>query len=325
MKILVRLPNWLGDMVMSVGFIKQLPEFFPDAEVSVIAKKGIHELLSFFPPHEHQFIFNKQDYKGMKGLTQFGKEIRATEQFDLFFSLPDSFSSALMGYATRASKRVGYKKELRQFLLTHSFAKPHGLHRAEEYVKLLEYYTGKPSGFIDISLSHSWQKKDYVVVNINSEASSRRLTTGKAKELLDQLRKAIKSPIVLIGAPKEKPFVEEVLGHLENKEGISNMAGATTLIQLAELLASARMVLTTDSGPAHLSNALGTYTIVLFGAGNEANTAPYQKDLCQVIRLGELNCEPCEQNKCVRFGTPQCLEKLHTPMIIQTAKQYLLQ
>ena len=322
---MVRLPNWLGDMVMAVGFIKQLPEYFPGAEVSVIAKKGIHELLSFFPPLKHQFIFDKKEYKGMKGLSQFGKEVLKTDRFDLFFSLPDSFSSALMGYATRSGKRVGYKKELRQFLLTHAYSKPHGLHRVEEYIKLLEYYTGKPAGAIDVSLSHNWQKKDYVVVNINSEASSRRLTATKAKELLDQLRETIKDPIVLVGAPKEKPFVDEVIGSLKNKEGISNLAGTTSLVQLSAVLASARMVLTTDSGPAHLSNALGTYTIVLFGAGNEQNTAPYQKDLCQVVRLGQLSCEPCEQNKCVRYGTPQCLEQLQTPMIIQKAKQFLLQ
>ena len=49
MKILVRLPNWLGDMVMSIGFINALRQAYPNAEISVIAKKGIHGLLEFFP------------------------------------------------------------------------------------------------------------------------------------------------------------------------------------------------------------------------------------------------------------------------------------
>ena len=68
MKILVRLPNWLGDMVMSVGAMHQLSYFFPGAEISVIAKKGIHELLEFFPATKHQFIFSKAEHIGWKGL-----------------------------------------------------------------------------------------------------------------------------------------------------------------------------------------------------------------------------------------------------------------
>jgi lipopolysaccharide heptosyltransferase II len=324
MKILVRLPNWLGDMVMSVGFLHQLPYFFPDAEVSVIAKKGIQDLLTFFPPLKHQFIFNKDQYKGISGAIRFGKEIRQTEKFNLFFSLPNSFSSALIGYAAGTNKRIGYKKELRQIMLSDAYDIPEGIHRVEEYIRLLELYTGKKAQKPDVTLKHQFSKKDYVVVNINSEANSRRLTVNKAVELLNGIRRDIEQEIILIGAPKEKPFVTEVLNQLENKSGIMNKAGETSLVQLAELLASARLMLSTDSGPAHLADALHTFTVVLFGAGNENHTAPYNKEFRQVIRLGELSCEPCENNECVRYGIPQCLERLNTSMIVQTIKQHLI-
>lgn len=323
MKILVRLPNWLGDMVMSVGFMNQLPNFFPEAEISVIAKKGIHELLNFFPPTQHQFVFSKDEFNGVKGLVQFGNQIKQTEKFDLFFCLPDSFSAAIMGAATGSGKRIGYKKELRQLLLTNAYAKPQHLHRVEEYIKLLELYTGKQAEPPKVFLQHSFEKKEHVVVNINSEASSRRLTVSKAVELLNLLRSEIDNEIFLIGASKEKEFVDAVLYQLNNSKNIENLAGATTLCQLAEVLASAKLMLTTDSGPAHLANALGTHTIVLFGAGNENHTAPYNKSLRNVIRLGELSCEPCEKNVCVRFGIPQCLERLNNNMIVETVKLHL--
>src|SRR5215213_1632351 len=112
MKILIRLPNWLGDMVMSVAFLQELYRQYPDAEVSVIAKKGIHELLPFFPPIKHGFIFDRKEYKGIRGLLKFGKAIGEKEKFDLFFCLPNSFSSALMGFATGAKRRIGFKNEL---------------------------------------------------------------------------------------------------------------------------------------------------------------------------------------------------------------------
>lgn len=323
MKILVRLPNWLGDMVMSVGFMNQLPHFFPGAEVSVIAKKGIHDLLPFFPKTKHQFIFSKNEFKGIKGLFQFGNQIKKRDNFDLFFCLPDSFSAAIIGSASGADKRIGYKKELRQVLLTDSYAKPEGLHRVEEYNRLLELFTNKAALPANVSLHHQFLKSDHIVVNINSEASSRRLTIGKAIELLNLLRNLITQKIILIGAPKEKEFVGSVINQLDNPVNIENLAGKTSLSQLVPILASAQVVLTTDSGPAHLANALGTHTIVLFGAGKERNTAPYNEHLRTIVRLGQLPCEPCEKNICVRYETPQCLERLDSKRIVELVKLHL--
>ena len=323
MKILVRLPNWLGDAVMAVGALRQLPFFFPGAEVSVVVKKGLQDLLPFFPFVKESFVFDKERYKGPKGLWAFGKAIRHKQKFDLFVSLPNSFSAALMGYATGAIERIGYKAEGRNMLLTHSFTKPQGLHRAEEYAHLLSLFTKKEIGPLDVRLAHGFTKEKYIVVNINSEAFSRRLTTAKAVELLLAVQKNVDEKIVLIGGPKEAVFVTDVYEMLIDKNGIENLAGKTTLKNLIEILASAKAVLSTDSGPAHLANALGTQTVVLFGAGNEAHTAPYNKEFAQTIRLGQLPCEPCTKNVCVKFDTPQCLELLETPGIISVLKQRL--
>jgi heptosyltransferase II len=324
MKILVRLPNWLGDMVMAVGFIDQLKHFFPGAEVSVIAKKGIDGLLPYFPPFKHEFIFNKGDYQGWRGLWKFGRAIRKTEKFDLFFSLPDSHSSALIGFATGARKRVGYKNELRSLLLTNSYQKPKALHRVDEYISLLEAFTGKKANGVKVKLSNNFFRNSSIVVNINSEASSRRLTTIKAIELVNALHAQTDNPIILVGAPKEKPFIDEVYKGLFSQTRITNKSGETNLPMLVELLGSASVMLTTDSGPAHLSNALGTKTIVLFGAGNENNTAPYNKEKLSVIRLGKLTCEPCLKNTCYRYDIPQCLEQLNSHAIVEEVKAALI-
>ena len=278
MKILVRLPNWLGDMVMASGLINALPHFFGDAEVSVIVKKGIHELASNLPGIKNIFVFDKEKYKGLGGAWSFGSSIKQKEKFDLFICLPNSFSSAVMAKATGAKKRVGYKKEGRNFLLTDAYQKEEGQHRVEEYFSLVENFTGKKIASKNVCLQHHFSKKDYVVVNINSEAESRRLTVEKAVDIIRYLSTIISLPIKLIGAPKEKEFVDKVYHNLPHHTNIQNIAGATTIPQLIETLASARIVLSTDSGPAHLANALGTQTVVLFGAGNEANTGPYNKE-----------------------------------------------
>jgi lipopolysaccharide heptosyltransferase II len=323
MKILVRLPNWLGDMVMSIGFLHELYRQYPGAEISVIAKKGIHELLPFFPPIKYEFIFDKEEHKGLGGLVRFGNAIRAKENFDLFFCLPNSFSSALMGYATSAKKRIGYQKELRSWLLTDYFKQPKRIHRVEEYITLLEFYTGQKAGAPNVQLHHAFKKKEHVVVNINSEASSRRLTINKAIEEINVLRKQTDQQIFLIGAPKEKVFVDEVFNGLQTQNNIQNLAGETNFLSLIELLASAQVMLTTDSGPAHLANALGTHTVVLFGAGKESNTAPYNKDARTIVRLNKLSCEPCQKNVCVKYKIPQCLQQLDAEMIVSKVKEQL--
>jgi lipopolysaccharide heptosyltransferase II len=315
MKILVRLPNWLGDMVMASGLLQAVEMAYPNALCSVIVKKGIHELSSFFPFVQQVYVFDKEKYKGLTGAYRFGKELKEKESWDLFICLPDSLSSAVMAKATGAKVVVGYKKELRSLFLTLAYKKEKGQHRVLEYISLLEKFTDKKLGIPHVQLHHSFKKSDHVVVNINSEAASRRLTTTKAVEIINQLSNSINKKIILIGAPKERAFVSAVYEQLKNKDKIENNAGETSLLQLTELLATARIMLSTDSGPAHLANALGTYTVVLFGAGNEHNTAPFNEELRNIIRLGALSCEPCQKNICVRYETPQCLERLSSQLI----------
>jgi heptosyltransferase II len=228
-----------------------------------------------------------------------------------------------MGYATGAKERIGFKKELRNALLTSAFDKPKNLHRVEEYIALVNRGAVQSNVSFRVQLHHSFPKKNYVVVNINSEAFSRRLTTAKAVALLTKLRAAIKETIVLIGGPKEAAFVASVMQLLPSREGVESIAGKTNLEELVEVLASAAVMLTTDSGPAHLANALGTHTIVLFGAGNENNTAPWNESLRTITRLGKLTCEPCVRNECVQFPTPQCLELLDDELIVQTLQKRL--
>ncbi|MBK6826007.1 MAG: glycosyltransferase family 9 protein [Chitinophagaceae bacterium] len=143
MNILIRLPNWMGDMVMSSAFVKAVRDLYPDAAIDLIAKKGIDVLLDFFPEHGQRFVFSKDEFPGLSGAWKFGKRIRQQKKYDLFFCLPDSLSSAVMAYATGAAKRVGYRKEGRGLLLTASFNKKAGLHRVEEYQDLLQQFTGK--------------------------------------------------------------------------------------------------------------------------------------------------------------------------------------
>ncbi|MBS1526231.1 MAG: glycosyltransferase family 9 protein [Bacteroidetes bacterium] len=322
MKILVRLPNWLGDVVMSTAFLHAVKELYPDARIDVIIKKDLKDIAELITDINIR-PFSKQDYKGLRGVLRFGKKLRP-EKYDLFFCLPESISSAVMGWATGAKKRVGYAKEGRSFLLTHSYKKAPGQHRVDEYVALLEQFTGQP--IADRKVEIKYEKKDkirLVLVNFNSEAISRRMPADKARRLLDTLCQTFTDlQFGLIGSSKEKNFIDSLAIGTDDKQ-IVNFAGTTNLAQLAGYMASAEAVLTTDSGPAHLANSLGVPTVVLFGAGDESNTAPYNKDLLTVIRAGKLDCEPCVRNTCKLYGVPKCMELLDELKIVNALKRYL--
>lgn len=324
MNILIRLPNWLGDMVMSSAFVRAVQEQYPGATVDLVAKKGIEVLLDLFPPHGERYVFSKEEYKGLGGAWRFGKLVAKRKKYDLFFCLPDSFSSAVMGFATGAKRRIGYRKEARGFLLTSCFSKRKDLHRAEEYVDLLQQFAGNIMASPVVQLSGTGtQKGNAVIININSEAFSRRLPEEKAVRIIEAVREKITNELILVGAKTEKKFVETVFSKLKNKQQIQNRAGETDLGQLSDLFSNAALVLSTDSGPAHLANALGTHTLVLFGAGEERKTAPYNKANRTVIRLGKLSCEPCVSNTCKKYSLPECLVRLDEAVIVKEVQDAL--
>ncbi|MFC4263719.1 glycosyltransferase family 9 protein [Ferruginibacter yonginensis] len=323
-KILIRLPNWLGDMVMATAFVNAVQQQYPQAQIDCIAKKGIDFLLDYFPTNGQRYIFSKEDYKGTLGVIRFARQITKQQQYDLLFCLPDSLSAAIMAYFIGAKKSIGFKKSLHSIFFNHTYLKKKQVHRVLEYVHLLEQFTQTSFDAVKVSLKADVAtSNNTLIININSEASSRRLPVSKAVSIINYISKNISNPIVLIGSPKEKPFVDTVFQQLHNTTNVKNVAGATSLPELIQLFAQSKAVLSTDSGPAHISNALGKNTVVLFGAGNEQNTAPFNNEHTFVIRLNQLLCEPCTKNICKFYTEPKCLTMLNE-VTIGTAVQNAL-
>ena len=324
MKILIRLPNWLGDVVMATAFVNAVKAEYPTAAIDVIIKKELNGIAELIPGINKVHPFSKQEYPGLAGVYRFGKTLKS-EGYDIFLNLPHSLSSFVMAWATGARQRIGFRKEGGLFLLTKAVKKPIGLHRVDEYLYLLEAVTGKPVIQRTVALkADPTNTHNTIVVNFNSEASSRRMPVDKGQSIINALTTHFTElNFVFVGSPKEASFINSLLNGLDNQDRLRNEAGKTNLKGLAELMASAKAVLTTDSGPAHLANAVGVPTIVLFGAGDEKNTAPYNKTSLQVIRYGHLKCEPCVRNTCKLYGVPKCMEMLDEKRIIKALSLYL--
>lgn len=327
MNILVRLPNWLGDVVMSLGFLEKLNQDFPDSTIDVIVKKGLEEIVLPVKFINQVFSFSKSEYKGIAGVWKYGKKLAGQKKYDVFFCLPDSFSSALMGYAVKARIRIGYKKELRSLLLTHSFKKAEGLHRVETYFALIDYFFKQKKvsgpGKIELPKINTDNHSSYIVINVNSEAISRRLPVKKSVELIELLQKKYHQPFKLVGGPNDLPYVQEIYERLDKKNNVEILAGKTNLRQLIEVIQQASLVVSTDSGPAHIASASDVPLVVIFGAGDEQHTGPYHNPKAIVVRHGQLSCEPCVKNTCKWQTLPLCLEQLELKKIMDAADKLL--
>jgi heptosyltransferase II len=324
-KILIRLPNWLGDMVFSTAFVKAVNEQFPGARVDVIAKKGIEVMLDYFPAHHTRYLFDKKKYKGLAGAWKFGKEIASKEKYDIFFSLPDSISAAVMGYATGAKKRIGYKKELRSIFLTDSYIRKANQYHVDAYIGLLEKFTGKTILNARVNLTNVLpvEKNDSIVININSEAQSRKWPKEKAISIINAVRENISQEIILVGSPAEKEYVDNVYEHLKDKTKVTNLAGKSPLPLLVTLMSNCKMVISSESGPAQISNALGTSTLITLGASNELLSTPQKDNNITTIRYGKLPCEPCLKNTCSKFPQPECLIRIDETLLVEKIKSIL--
>jgi ADP-heptose:LPS heptosyltransferase len=199
------------------------------------------------------------------------------------------------------------------------------MHRVDQYVSLLEQFTNRKISSRSVQLkTNKVNIPGVIVINFNSEAESRRMPVAKGASILNALIEAMPTQqFVCIGSVKDKEHVAAILELVPRASMVTNKGGDTPkLSDLINLIASGTVMLTTDSGPAHIANALGVPVVVTFGAGDENSTAPYNKDRLVGLRLGQLPCEPCVKNIC-KFGLPKCLEHLEVARIVDSVRNFV--
>ncbi len=320
---------------MSLLFFETLSRLLPHSQIDVIAKSAIQDVFLHHPAIHAIYPFSKAQTRGLWQLFRFGRTLRRQTRYDAFVTLAPSFSSAVIGIGSGAPARIGYAGEGRSLLLTQAVQREAGIHRATSYIRLAERLAdaGLPPQEIVKIVRNGWfyfsqdeQRRvmlptapdvRHIVLNVNSEASSRRLpletwiTLGK--RLLQET--APRYRLVFVGAASERERVRRVIQGIGAQEEISDFSGKTTLRELAMLLRDADLVISNDSGPMHLANAVGTPVITFFGAGNPAETAPFYQQNAVVLNT-HLECSPCVKNVC-KFSSVRCLEQISADEIYQ--------
>jgi heptosyltransferase II len=325
MQILVRAPNWLGDIVMSAGFFLKLAETFPLARTDVVVAEAFADVVRLFPGVDAVHPFSKKQFAGPLGLFRYAREKLGADAYDIFFCLPDSFSSALMGWLSGSRKRIGYRNDFRSPLLSHAYPKPDGLHRAEEYAFLLRDYAADPLQRLTVRIE--WPKagkplavggadhRFQILLHPNSEAPSRRLPLKKAVDLVNALIDRYDCRILFSGTDHDRLHVHNLRQRLRQPQNTTDLTGRTSILELAQIMDTVDLVISTDSGPAHLANSMGARLIVLWGPADVRKTAPYERNGLSIVQAPPLACQPCGKNKC-RNGSLNCLMQLDMQTIL---------
>jgi len=174
----------------------------------------------------------------------------------------------------------------------------------------------------------------YIVINANAgeTALERRWPKEHFIDLIENLIKETEKTIVLIGGANEREYCELIssavgeAGQSESDSRIINLAGKTTIVELARVLEHADLVISNDSGPAHMADHLGAPTIVLFGPETPALWGPLGEQSRTIYR--HISCSPCinvhnmKTVMCLRDGA-ECLTEIMPDTVFAHAQEII--
>ena len=120
MKIIVRMPNWIGDFVMATPVLEDLRKFYPEAKIDVLCTGSFAELLEKNPFINEVVTFSRKKRFFPEGLIP---RLRK-EKYDLGILLTNSFSSAWHFWIGGVKKRIGFYKPSRSILLSQNVPFP---------------------------------------------------------------------------------------------------------------------------------------------------------------------------------------------------------
>jgi heptosyltransferase-2 len=315
-RVVVRGTNWVGDSVMTVPALRALRRLLPDAQITLAIRpsaKGVFSEVDFV---DEVLVYDRRN--AFSVVSQIREWRR--RQFDLAVLFQNAFEAALIPFLAGVPVRLGYATESRQPLLTHPIPLPDwrsSKHEVFYYLYLITALEQLLSGTstvceadpdISLPISESRQaeatellrsfgvdaEQSVVAIcpgSINSRA--KRWPAESYAALADRLLEEQRQ-VLLIGSRDEIDVTNEVTSRMRNRPIV--LTGKTTLDQITGVLSKVDLVVTNDTGPAHIAAALGCPTIVIFGPTNPLTTRPFSFK-AEILRHSP-DCAPCMLRDC---------------------------
>jgi heptosyltransferase-2 len=306
---------------MTLPALRKLRLAHPGARISVLTRESLSPIFKLSGLVDEVLHYHKAS--GAAGrLQSFLKNLATIRagRFEIAVLFQSAFEAALLAFLARIPRRVGYDAQGRGFLLTDAIAEVGtGRHETLDYVALVDALEGlkgmstaATTGVQPAIAATDEQRADaldllrrkgidpggrpLVILNpgaTNSEA--KRWPESRYAEVSDRFTET-GALVVIIGAGTEESLATriELLTHGERPV---NLVGLTDIPTLCGLLSLARVVISNDTGSAHVAAALGRPTLTIFGPTNEFETAPLGPK-AELVRAPGIECERCMLRQC---------------------------
>ena len=316
-RVVVRGTNWVGDAVMTVPALRQLRRLLPVAHITLATRPWAKELFADADFLDDLLIY---DRRGPWSVVKQTAEWRRGN-FDLAVLFPNAFEAALIPALARVPYRFGYATDGRTKLLTNPLPVPEwrsSKHEVFYYLNIVaeiertlvgaEHVIDRvPDAALHIPEAHQSEALALLRANglrdgravvaicpgsINSRA--KRWPAERYAAVADSLINELDAEVLLVGSSDELEVSLEVSRQMRTRPIL--MTGKTSLSQLAAILSLVDLLVTNDTGPAHIASALGRPTLVIFGPTNPLTTRPFSS-VAEIVRHPP-DCAPCMLRDC---------------------------
>ncbi len=275
-RVWIRLPNWLGDVVMALPLLRALRVSRPDAEITVVAKAQFRPLL------ESWGIADRIESLPPRGLGYFTHFRTLRHEYpDVWLLFTNSFRGDLESWLSGCRQRFGLQRPGRSRpLLSHTFRVPADFderthHQLELWENFLRHFgLNAPVDRSPLAAPAGPQASTLTapigLICGSENTPAKRWPVGHWRALIAALPDA---SFVLLGTAADAAITSAVAAGFA-PERVRDLAGKTNLPAFARTLCECRAVVTNDTGGMHLANALGVPIIGLFGPTNPVRTGP---------------------------------------------------
>jgi len=285
-RILIIKMSSLGDLfhaLPAVHLIKQ----HTGAAVDWVVHDIYAELAGCFTDVERVIAFPRRNFWRQRAA--FVAELRQ-ERYDLALDMQGLLKSALVMRSVRADRRIGpsFSREgSRLFYDAVSGPRNKKRHAVEENLDTVRFL-GIPMGPVEFPVR--FPKIDLagprprVGLLPCSRRADKNWPPERFAEVARALREKTEAHIVLLGSPADRPVCDALARSVG--EGVTNLCGKTTMLELGGAVRALDLLITVDSGPMHVAAAVGTPTVAVFGPTDPVKTGPYGP-LHRVVQQGE--------------------------------------
>jgi heptosyltransferase II len=271
-RLWIRMPNWLGDVVMTVPLLRALRTSRPDAEITLVARKPFLPLLESWAVADRLEALPSRD----RGYFAHFWRMRG-EYVDVWLLFTHSFRGDLEAWLAGSRQRFGITRRGRpRPLLSHTyrtsadFDQP-SRHQFEIWEAFLRHF-GLAAPADRRPVGPGQQSTGPAVIGLipgSENTPEKRWPVSHWRALVDALPA---ERFVVFGTANDAAIAAAVAAGMEGR--VENLAGRTDLPAFAARLRDCQLLVTNDTGGMHLANALGVPLVALFGPTNPLRTSP---------------------------------------------------